>query len=121
MGVSLDTFDEETDIHPRNKQTPSRRLAVAGLKIAYNLKEFPYKGPSPVSVDVTMLDDKIRVDISYDEDFTWNPIESEGFYICKEPHYTICNEEPGFWHLVSNHRIVYKNNLAYICFLATST
>lgn len=52
MAVSLDTYDEETGVHPRNKVIPSKRLATAGLNIAYGLKEFPSNGPFPTIFDI---------------------------------------------------------------------
>ena len=50
MAVSLDTYDEESGIHPRNKQLPSKRLASAGLNVAYGLTEWPTNGPFPEAV-----------------------------------------------------------------------
>ena len=37
MGVAADTYDEQSGIHPRNKQLTSGRLAIAGLNVAYVL------------------------------------------------------------------------------------
>ena len=54
MGLALDTFDQESGIHPRNKQLASKRLAYAGLNVAYNL-DFPTNGPYPEVVDFDML------------------------------------------------------------------
>lgn len=82
MAVSLDTYDEEYGIHPRNKQLPSKRLATAGLNVAYGLKEYPTHGPFPVLIDHNALSDRIQIDITYDQPFIWNSTETEGFYIC---------------------------------------
>ena len=83
MGVALDTYDEEYGIHPRNKQLASRRLATAGLNVAYNLTSYPTNGPYPVAWNFASLGGLfIQVDILYDKTFTWNPVESEGFYAC---------------------------------------
>ena len=79
MAVSLDTYDEENGIHPRNKQLPSKRLASAGLNVAYGLKDFPTNGPFPETVTFNQMDDSIQVDILIDQDFTWNDTETNGF------------------------------------------
>ena len=102
MGVSLDTYDVETGIHPRNKQTPSKRLATAGLNVAYGRDEYPTNGPFPVSIDMSVLDNGIQVDVTYDQPFEWNPTESEGFYICKLLDTRMCNSQAGRWELVSH-------------------
>ena len=101
MGVSLDTYDAETGIHPRNKQTPSKRLATAGLNVAYGRSEYPTNGPYPASIDMTVLDNGIQIDITYDQPFEWNPTESEGFYICSLLDTRMCNSQGGRWELVS--------------------
>jgi len=53
MAVSIDTFDEEFTLHPRNKQLVSSRLAIAGLNIAYGQKQYPSKGPFPSIIQVS--------------------------------------------------------------------
>ena len=82
MAVSLDTYDAESQLHPRNKQLPSKRLATAGLNVAYGLDQFPTKGPFPTLIDFTLLSEGIQVDILYDQSFTWDPSETSGFYFC---------------------------------------
>ena len=87
MAVSLDTYDKEKGIHPRNKQLPSKRFATAGLNVAYGRKEFPTRGPFPANWTFNLMDDNaISVRIDYDSGFVWSPIESEGFYVC-------CNQD----------------------------
>ena len=108
MGVSLDTYDAEYGIHPRNKQTPSKRMALAGLNVAYGRTEFPTNGPFPVSVDITRLEEDIQIDIAYDKPFLWNVTESEGFYICHESEVGDCNNMNGKWRLVSYKAILNK-------------
>jgi hypothetical protein len=34
MAVSIDTYDAESGIHPRNKQLVSKRLATSGKRIS---------------------------------------------------------------------------------------
>ena len=90
MAVAIDTYDEQNGIHPRNKQLPSQRLATAGLNIAYGREEFPTNGPYPVTIDHGSVSGGIQVDITYDQPFVWNPVESEGFYVCTEMDYGTC-------------------------------
>ena len=84
MGVALDTYDKESGIHPRNKQLVSGRLASAGLNVAYGMTDYPTNGPFPEAWNFAQLccPNVIQVDILYDHDFEWNPVESEGFYTC---------------------------------------
>lgn len=84
MAVSLDTYDAESQLHPRNKQLPSKRLATAGLNVAYGLDQFPTNGPFPTLIDFTLLSEGIQVDILYDQSFTWDPSETSGFYMCMQ-------------------------------------
>ena len=82
MAVAIDTYDPINGNHPRNKQLTCKRLAVAGLNVAYGMNEFPINGPYPKAWNFVPLPHGIHVDISYDMPFTWNPVESEGFYSC---------------------------------------
>jgi len=98
MAVSLDTFDSVNGIHPTNKQIPSQRLAFAGLNVAYGLTDYPTNGPFPSLIDSVQLSGGIQVDITYDQTFSWNSKETEGFYICTEPDANTCNSEgAGRW------------------------
>ena len=91
MAVSLDTYDKDNGIHPRNKVIPSKRLASAGLNIAYGYQDFPFNGPFPAVIDVNKLSDEIQIEITYDQPFTWNSNETKGFYICLESNILDCN------------------------------
>ena len=98
MAVSLDTYDEESGIHPRNKKLPSKRLASAGLNVAYGLKEWPTNGPFPKTITFNKIDnDLIQVDILLDQDFTWNDTETNGFSYCNTEDLTTCNANVGLW------------------------
>ena len=98
MAVSLDTYDEESGIHPRNKQLPSKRLASAGLNVAYGLKEWPTNGPFPETITFNKIDDNLtQVDILLDQDFTWNDTETNGFSYCNTEDLTTCNANVGLW------------------------
>ena len=98
MAVSLDTYDEESGIHPRNKKLPSKRLASAGLNVAYGLKEWPTNGPFPETITYNKIDnDLIQVDILLDQDFTWNDTETNGFSYCNTEDLTTCNTNVGLW------------------------
>ena len=100
MGVALDTYDEESGIHPRNKQLVSGRLAVAGLNVAYGMNDFPTNGPFPDFWFFNQVEDGIQVGILYDQDFKWNPVESEGFYTCCLNSIDDCNNRNGAWDKV---------------------
>ena len=103
MAVSLDTYDEESGIHPRNKQLPSKRLASAGLNVAYGLKEWPTNGPFPETITFNKIDDNlIQVDILLDQDFTWNDTETNGFSYCITENLTMCNAFAALWLKVEN-------------------
>ena len=101
MAVSLDTYDSQTGIHPRQKQIPCKRLATAGLNVAYGMKDFPTNGPFPAAIKVEPLPDpngRLYVEITYDQPITWNPTETEGFYVCTNSDLTnFCN---GGWQKV---------------------
>ena len=107
MAVSLDTYDREYDIHPRNKQLPSKRLATSGLNIAYGLTEYPTNGPFPVLVDYNKVTNGIQIEITYDQPFLWNSTETEGFYICTKSNPQKCNseDEEGLWHKVNWNKV----------------
>ena len=97
MGVSLDTYDEKTGIHPNNKQIPSKRLACSGLNVAYGLKDYPTNGPMPELVNFEPLEDSILVDLLMDQDFSWNDTETNGFAFCCSADLTECNNKEGQW------------------------
>ena len=61
MAVSLDTYDKDNGIHPRNKVIPSKRLASAGLNIAYGYQDFPFNGPFPAVMPVGQYTDHRRL------------------------------------------------------------
>ena len=110
MGVAADTYDEQSGIHPRNKQLTSGRLAIAGLNVAYDMTEYPANGPFPETWNFAQLETGIQVDISYDKTFTWNPIETEGFSFCCMDSITDCNSRIGAWVKVC---IVFKKDKKY--------
>ena len=97
MGVAIDTYDNESGIHPRNKQLSSKRLATSGLNIAYGMTDYPTNGPFPESWNSIRLNSGIQVDILYDKKFIWNVVEAEGFYYCLLGTAYICNQLPGAW------------------------
>ena len=97
MAVSLDTYDEENGIHPRNKQLPSKRLASAGLNVAYNLKDWPTNGPFPETITFNQIDESIQVDVLMDQDFTYSDAETNGFSYCCSNDLDACNAQNGQW------------------------
>jgi hypothetical protein len=53
MSISIDTYDEVGENHPRNKQLPAKRLSIASMNVAYGQDNYPTKGPFPKSVEFT--------------------------------------------------------------------
>ena len=101
MGVALDTYDEENGIHPRNKQLVSKRLAIAGLNVAYGMLEYLTNGPFPEVWNVIPFGNGlVQVDILYDKTFMWNSIETNGFSICCLETISDCNNRNGAWKKV---------------------
>lgn len=59
----------------RNKQLPAWRLAVAGLRVAYNMLQFPTRGPFPAEIRLT----EVTAEIVYDqESVSYRPGENSG-------------------------------------------
>ena len=50
MAVGMDTYDEESGIHPRNKQIIAERLCTAGANVAYGMTHYPTNGPFPQNI-----------------------------------------------------------------------
>jgi len=80
MAVAADTYDEEHGIHPRYKQVVGHRLAVAGMNVAYGVKEFPSQGP--VASSVNIQEDSGVFRLSYDQEFVYSDTELTGFFMC---------------------------------------
>ena len=96
MAVAIDTFSNG-GIHPKNKQLPSKRLAISALNVVYGQKEYPTNGPFPEFWDISQIsEDLLAVDIFYGQHFTWNVLESEGFYVCCQESISDCNGEFGW-------------------------
>ncbi len=53
MSVTMDTYDEESGIHPRNKQLAAKRLATAAMNVAYGNVNYPSNGPIPINIEFT--------------------------------------------------------------------
>ena len=124
MGVSIDTYDKENGIHPRNKQLSSKRLAVAGLNLAYGMKEYPLKGPFPLEWNFAQLSGGTEVNILYDQPFVWKPLESEGFYVCTLDSMEDCNSKGSAWQKVTYMSPIFiitfqKNVMEWIFFFWT--
>jgi sialate O-acetylesterase len=80
MSVAVDTYDEPNGIHPWYKQIVADRLAVAGLRVAYGLTNYPAEGPVVKSV-VRSPDSLV---LTFDQPITLNTAELSGFYYCCE-------------------------------------
>ena len=84
LALALDTFwrDDkgEGSIHPRNKQLPAWRLAVAALRVAYNMTQCPTRGPHPAEIRITDTAE-ITAEITYDQkSISYRPGENSGLY-----------------------------------------
>ena len=75
----MDTYDEESGIHPRNKQIIGERLSITGGLVAYGL-EGPLQGPVPDYVLTNSLE--FIVEFEYDYDISYNNEETSGFWVC---------------------------------------
>lgn len=51
-------------VHPRDKITPSHRLAIAGLAVAYGESALHYRGPTPTTLYADT--DKHTLTVEYD-------------------------------------------------------
>ena len=100
MSVSIDTYDAESGIHPRNKQLVSKRLAIAGLNVAYGKTEFPTNGPFPKSVQFSSAGLVSVAEIFYDEPIIFDVKEFGGFYFCCQADYQTC-DDTNSWQPVS--------------------
>jgi hypothetical protein len=87
----MDTYDEQSGIHPRNKQLVSKRLATAGLNIAYGKTEFPINGPFPELVHFSSSHVGIIAEIVYDQKIAFEVKEFGGFYFCCQADYLTCD------------------------------
>ena len=77
--VAMDTYDEPSGIHPRNKQIVGERLSMTGGLVAYGL-EGPLQGPVPV--DVSPDGQEFTAQFGYDVDISYNNEETSGFWVC---------------------------------------
>jgi len=89
MAVAVDTYDREFGIHPRYKQVIGERLATAGMAVAYGLDSFPSQGPIVTALDI-LGDGELQ--LTYDQDFTYDDSELTGFYHCCAPHPGVCRD-----------------------------
>merc|ERR1712038_2121300 len=89
--MAMDTYYNGTE-HPHNKQLTAYRLAVAGLSIAYQMPQFPSRGPFPTNIRVIDMIDGIHIEVTYDEDpISYMPGENSGFfYCCGANHSSTC-------------------------------
>ncbi len=94
MAVSIDTYDEESGIHPRNKQLVCRRLAISGLNVAYGSTDHPSNGPFPKSVQFDTSGGLLNIaEIHFDEPINFDVKEQSGFYYCCQPDYQDCDKK----------------------------
>ena len=88
MAVSIDTYDpipspaySNVGLHPRYKQVIAKRLAIAGMNVAYHDRSYPTNGPFPILI--TWVDGDIQ--IKYDQEVDYRPSNSSHFFLCALP------------------------------------
>ena len=91
MAVSLDTYDAESGIHPRNKRPVCERLSTAGLNVAYGMTNFPTNGPFPTSVEFYPGVSVNFAEIVYDQPLDFEVKEHNGFYYCCLADFNLCD------------------------------
>jgi len=79
MAVAVDTYDEENGIHPRFKQVIGKRLATAGMNVAYGMEGFPSQGPVGNTAEILANGD---YKLTYNQPFTYDNSELTGFFFC---------------------------------------
>ena len=94
MAVAFDTYDEEGGVHSRYKQIIGERLSISGGNIAYGF-DTPTNGPFPESF--TQIDGN-QVEILYDQPFTYNNLETSGFWICCQEFDACNNQDDWGWY-----------------------
>ena len=84
MSSPLDTFDPADGLHPVYKQIAAKRLANAGLHVAYGFTDLPTNGPFPIiiALDQPGKEPGDLVFVAYDQDFEYLDVEISGFYYC---------------------------------------
>ena len=102
MAVAVDTYDEESGIHPRYKQIVSDRLAAAGLRIAYGLSSYPEQGPTVVAAKATT--DALQ--LTYNQAVTLNTAELSGFfYCCSDDTSCFAATDFGYWPAITQEAV----------------
>ena len=107
MAVSLDTYDEESGIHPRNKQLVSKRLATSGLNVAYGKTDNPTNGPFPKSIQFTPAGLVNYAEITFNEPITFDAKENNGFYYCCEEDFQMCDQKNAWKLVIKNHNYLF--------------
>jgi len=108
MSVSIDTYDEESGIHPRNKQLVSKRLATAGLNVAYGKTEFPTNGPFPNSIQFSSAALVSVAEIVYNEKIVFDVKEFGGFYFCCQADYLTCDDTNSWKPVITLNFFLFK-------------
>ena len=54
-------------VHPRDKITPSHRLALAGLAVAYGQSSTRYRGPIPTSLKIDSLANMLTIEFDWSQ------------------------------------------------------
>ena len=82
MGLALDTYYNGSE-HSHFKELPAKRLGIAGLNVAYRMRDFPANGPFPANFTVNKFKYNTQIEITYDETpISYSPRENSGFFLC---------------------------------------
>merc|ERR1711915_548807 len=110
LAVALDTYYNGS-VHSHYKTLPGKRLGIAGLNVAYKMRDFPSKGPFPTDFRIFKTYEIERVEITYDEDaIFYSPIENSGFFYCCSSNSSFgCNGDEvtpaSMWKLLPESRV----------------
>ena len=102
MALAIDTYDEEQEIHPRNKQIIGERLGISGGFAAYGLTENPQNGPFPA---MTINPGLLILDYPAGPGITYDNTEISGFYVCCV-EYDTCDNDYARWALIPDEKVV---------------
>ena len=102
MAVAMDTYDDESFVHPRNKQIIGERLGISGGNAAYGLTQNPMNGPFPsMNFNISGI---LTLDYPTGAGITYDNSEISGFYACCV-NYDDCDIVAGNWNKIVNENV----------------
>ena len=89
------------------------RLAIAGMNVVYGDDTYPTNGPFMSTVSTNDLGDgTMSVTIEFDQAFTYDTSETNGFYACCGVDFTTCDTQNGLWQLVIPQKYFYARHMS---------